>query len=119
MLIFNLLTEFSYVWINLNGLTLERILFSLFSLTKVLSMYKSESCSLVKEVEEKLVMNVLKIEQISSELLYSLSSWKKTDDKRSSVLLDLIFRRKKFPIHLIVFKSPIFLESKFSLIFKR
>ena len=84
-------TMFEFVWTNLKRSVLSRILFSLFNLANVLSIYSSQSFSLEREVEDRLVKKVLKRFPISTESSYSIPSCKKVFGVKSSDLLDFIF----------------------------
>ena len=84
-------TMFALVWTNLKRSVFRRILFSLFNLANVLSIYSSQSFSLESEVEDRFVKKVLKRLPISTGSSYSSSSCKKVFGVKSSVLLDFIF----------------------------
>jgi hypothetical protein len=63
-----------FVWVNLKELVFNLILFSLFSLEKILSTYSSHSDLVERDSDESLVKNMLNKPPISVGSLYSLPS---------------------------------------------
>ena len=77
---FNLKISLSMIlgfkWVNLKGLVFNQILFSLFSLEKILSTYSSHSDLVERDSDESLVKNMLNKPPISVGSLYSFKHCK-------------------------------------------